>query len=474
MEQFLGLYPDASAHGPALDHLIVLVHWLMLVLFVGWGAFFIITLFRFRKSRRPQASYTGVTSHSSTYIEAGVLVAEIILLAAFSIPLWSKRVDAFPSENEAVVVRVVAEQFAWNVHYPGPDGKFGRTSIGLIDTDNPLGLDRSDPDAKDDIVTNNNLFLPVNKPVIVRLSTKDVIHSFNLTAFRVKQDAIPGMEIPVWFTPTKTTAEVREELRRSWSVADAMKKVRTVKLPALGHTAIAKGWHDDNLMLMQDVSDSTGTIASKGDHLTADNVDKLADAGMKDAPTRQAANLDKYVSMEEHKDTSGSPMISKNDALTEDAVTKLVEAGVHELTARQVSNMDAFMVMENYSDKSGSVVASKGDALSEDVLTKLADAGVMEVVIAPATPTEIACAQLCGLGHFRMRGYMTVQTPEEFKAWYDEQEAALAPPADTSQPASADSSQSAPSTPPGTGKAAKKAAPNKPGTKPGQKPGLKI
>ncbi len=466
MEQFLGLYPDASAHGPAIDHLIGLVHWLMLILFVGWGAFFILTLIRFRKSRRPQASYTGVTSHYSNFIEAGVLVIEIVLLVAFSIPLWSKRVDAFPSENEAVTVRVVAEQFAWNVHYPGPDGKFGRTSIGLIDTDNPLGLDRSDPDAKDDIVTNNNLFLPVNKPVIVRLTTKDVIHSFNLPAYRVKQDAIPGMEIPLWFTPTKTTAEVREELRRPYSIAEAMKKVRMVKLPAMGHSAIAKGWHDDNLMLMQDVSDSTGTIASKGDHLTSENVGKIADAGMTDVPTRPVANLDKFVSMEDHKDTSGSPMISKNDGLTEDAVTKLVEAGVHEISARQVSNMDGFVVMENYTDKSGAIVANKGDALAEDLLSKLADAGVMEVVIAPATPTEIACAQLCGLGHFRMRGYMTVESSDEFKAWYDQQEASLTPPPDSTQVTPSDSTQA--------GAPAPSKAGNKAGTPkraPAKKPG---
>ena len=447
MEQFLGLPPDASQHGPAIDHLIGLVHWLMLILFVGWGAFYISTLVRFRRSKNPTANYAGVKSHYSSYIEVGVLVAEIVLLAAFSIPLWSKRVDAFPAEKDATIVRVVAEQFAWNIHYPGPDGKFGRTSIGLIDTDNPLGLDRTDPDAKDDIVTNNNLNLPVNKPVIVQLSTKDVIHSFNLPAFRVKQDAIPGMVIPVWFTPTKTTSEVREELRHSFSIADAMKRVRMLKLPELTHTAISAGSGHEDLMLMKEYTDSSGTIASKGDHLTAENATKLADAGMTDAPVRRVANLDKFVSMEDHKDSSGTAMISKNDPLSEDAVTKLVEAGVKEISARQMSNMDAFVVMESYNDKSGAVAANKGDALTEELLTKLADAGLSEVVIAPATPTEIACAQLCGLGHFRMRGYMTVQTPEEYKAWFDQQEAALTPasaPEQTPAQTGADSTQTPP------------------------------
>lgn len=110
--------------------------------------------------------------------------------------------DAFPAEKDATVVRVVAEQFSWNVHYPGPDGIFGRTSPDLVSPDNPLGLDRTDPYAKDDITTINQLNLPVDKPVIVKLSSKDVIHSFNLPVMRVKQDVIPGLVIPVWFTPS--------------------------------------------------------------------------------------------------------------------------------------------------------------------------------------------------------------------------------------------------------------------------------
>jgi cytochrome c oxidase subunit 2 len=138
-------------------------------------------------------------------VEGGVLVAEIVLLAFFSIPFWTRNVDAAPPpENQAVVVRVIAEQFAWNVHYPGADGVFGRTDIRLVSPDNPLGLDRDEPVGKDDLVVNGRLNLPVDRPVIVYLSSKDVIHSFALPQMRVKQDAIPGIVQPVWFTPTMT------------------------------------------------------------------------------------------------------------------------------------------------------------------------------------------------------------------------------------------------------------------------------
>jgi cytochrome c oxidase subunit 2 len=156
------------------------------------------------------ANYTGSKSHVSSYLEGGVLVVEMVLLFAFSIPLWAARVDHVPPESDALVVHLTAEQFAWNVRYAGPDGAFGRTDINLIDLqNNPLGLDRSDPAAKDDVTTLNQLYLPANRPIIVKLRSKDVIHSFNVPEFRVKQDAIPGLTIPVWFIPNVTTAEMR-------------------------------------------------------------------------------------------------------------------------------------------------------------------------------------------------------------------------------------------------------------------------
>ncbi len=204
MLEWLGLPPAASAHAADIDEVMSLVHWLMLVLFVGWGLFFTYVLIRFRRKANPLANYHGVRGRWSTWVEGGVLAAEIALLVFFSIPIWSARVDAFPSETESTVVRVVAEQFAWNVHYPGADGRFGRSELALIGPDNPLGLDRNDPAGKDDITTINQLNLPVGRPVIVYLSSKDVVHSFGLPQMRVKQDAIPGIEQAVWFTPTHT------------------------------------------------------------------------------------------------------------------------------------------------------------------------------------------------------------------------------------------------------------------------------
>ena len=232
MTEWMGLPALAAANGSQIDNLIGWIHIFMLVLFVGWGGFFVYCLIRFRRSRQPVANYTGVRSHASNYAEIAIAVIEAILLVGFSIPLWAARDDHLPSESEALVVEVTGEQFAWNIHYAGPDGKFGKSDIKLLDLQsNPLAIDRDDPAAKDDVTTLNQLYLPVNKPVIVRLRSKDVIHSFGVPEFRVKQDAVPGLTIPIWFTPNLTTAEMRTRTAN----AEFQYEIACAQLCGLGH-----------------------------------------------------------------------------------------------------------------------------------------------------------------------------------------------------------------------------------------------
>jgi len=231
MQNLLGLPAQASTHAQDIDTMIVLVHWLMAALFVGWGLFFVYVLFRFRRSANPKANYTGAKGKVSKGLEIGVAVIEVILLLFYAIPAWAKRVKQLPAESEATVVRVIAHQFAWEIQYPGPDGKFGRTDPKLVSADNLIGIDRSDPDAKDDVVTSNQLNLPVDKPVLVHLSSQDVIHSFGLYEMRIKQDAIPGMSIPIWFIPNVTTADMRTKLNKP----DFDYEIACSQLCGLGH-----------------------------------------------------------------------------------------------------------------------------------------------------------------------------------------------------------------------------------------------
>jgi cytochrome c oxidase subunit II len=212
INKLLGLPELASEHGADVDKLIIYVHYLMVLLFIGWSAYFVYTLLRFRQKRNPKASYTGVTSHASSYVEVAVAAIEVLLLVGFAVPLWARVVDKFPPEDQSVQIRVTARQFNWMARYAGADGKFGKQDVKYVSSDNPLGVYQkdaaakaNDPEGNDDVsVESGEMAVPVNKPVITAISSLDVIHSFKVPPLRVTQDAIPGLRIPVHFVATKT------------------------------------------------------------------------------------------------------------------------------------------------------------------------------------------------------------------------------------------------------------------------------
>jgi len=203
LEQILGLPVLASKNGRDVDNLIVYIHLLMIALFIGWLAYFLYALWRFRRKRNPKADYLGIRNHASNYIEGIVVLAEAVILIFVAVPLWAKHVDKIPKEEDATVVQVVAQQFDWNFRYPGKDGKFGQQSMHNVTEQNVFGIDPDDANGKDDVTTTTQMHVVVNKPVICYISSKDVIHSFKIIAMRITQDAIPGMRIPVWFVPTQ-------------------------------------------------------------------------------------------------------------------------------------------------------------------------------------------------------------------------------------------------------------------------------
>lgn len=226
MKEWLDYYmpPDYSVHGKQLDALNAYVHWLMLILFIGWGLLFVFMLVRFRASKHPKAVYHGTKSHASKWAEIGVFVVECVLLFGISIPAWSRWAGAPDRTKDPLEIRVVGEQFAWNIHYPGPDKIFGKTDLKYYNSgSNPLSLDPTDPNGKDDVITLNDLHLQVNRQHLIRITSKDVIHSFFLPYMRVKQDATPGMEVPVHFTPDTVSPGTEK-----WDIACA-------QLCGLGH-----------------------------------------------------------------------------------------------------------------------------------------------------------------------------------------------------------------------------------------------
>ncbi|HEY6102205.1 MAG TPA: cytochrome c oxidase subunit II [bacterium] len=192
------LPPEASTQAVEIDRLFyttlavtgiafVLVH-VLLALFVWQGG---------RRERAEHFAEHNTLELTYTLVPTAILVT----LIAMGSVVWA-RVHQ-PAPADALLVEVRAEQFGWLFRYPGADGAFGRYEARLINTrTNPIGLDPADPAGRDDIVV-RELHLVANRTVHVRLRSKDVIHSFFIPTFRVKQDAVPGMILNVVFTPNR-------------------------------------------------------------------------------------------------------------------------------------------------------------------------------------------------------------------------------------------------------------------------------
>jgi cytochrome c oxidase subunit II len=193
---------------PLKSNRIAIDHALWATLLVTGVAFIVTNLllawFAYRYADKPgaQAAYW----HDNPRLEWSWTVVTAVIMFAFmfnALGLWAQITSAPP--KDAMVVEVTGQQFAWNVRYPGKDGIFGRTDPKLVDPSeaNFIGLDKRDPAAADDIVLpQNQLYLAVGRTVRLQIRSLDVIHSFFLPNFRVKQDAMPGMTVETWFTPT--------------------------------------------------------------------------------------------------------------------------------------------------------------------------------------------------------------------------------------------------------------------------------
>lgn len=198
------LLPEpASAHAAALDAVLLDIHWHALAVFLVWSVIFVTALVRFRAGKNPEPRATGPAAFWPAVAIGAVILGEVAVLATRALPAWNARMAPPAAGLEAPLeIHVAAEQFAWNIHYPGPDGRFGRTGAAFISASNPVGIDRSDPAAADDIGLLNILVMPLGRTVVVEITSRDVVHSFTLPQMRVKQDATPGMTARTWFTPT--------------------------------------------------------------------------------------------------------------------------------------------------------------------------------------------------------------------------------------------------------------------------------
>jgi cytochrome c oxidase subunit 2 len=171
---------DISTYGPQIDSLFYLIFWITTITFVLVQAALIVFLIQYRYRPGRQATYT----HGNNTLEIAWTIAPsiiLVVLALLSRGVWHEIKQTLPPSKYPVVV--TAKQFNWDITYPGPDGQF---------------------DTGDDKTIENELNVPVNEVVELRLRSRDVIHSFFIPVMRFKQDMLPGREILQWFQATKT------------------------------------------------------------------------------------------------------------------------------------------------------------------------------------------------------------------------------------------------------------------------------
>jgi cytochrome c oxidase subunit 2 len=177
---WMKLPEGVSTYSGRVDGLFRLILWITGIIFIVVEALLLFFLFRYRHREGRRARYT----HGSNRLEViWTIVPAVIcvVLALLSRATWADIKQHIPKEG--LQVEVTAEQFAWNIRYAGPDNQLN---------------------TPDDVITLNQFHFPVGQPVVVTLHSKDVIHSFFLPEFRVKQDAVPGLSTRIWFEGTRT------------------------------------------------------------------------------------------------------------------------------------------------------------------------------------------------------------------------------------------------------------------------------
>lgn len=196
-------FPDTiSEHGPEIDRQFKLTAVVVAIGFVGSQLALAYAIVRYGRKGNERAIY----SHGNNKLEAVwtiVTAAIFVIVAVMGQVVWYK-LQVIQAAPGAVQINVVAQQFQWNFHYSGKDGTHGKTDAKFINDGslNFVGLDPDDESGKDDIQL-STLIVPENRPVALKLRSKDVIHNLFIPALRIKQDAVPGMNVGMHFTATK-------------------------------------------------------------------------------------------------------------------------------------------------------------------------------------------------------------------------------------------------------------------------------
>ncbi|MBR0735885.1 cytochrome c oxidase subunit II [Bradyrhizobium liaoningense] len=184
-----------------IDHTINITFWITGFVFVAVIAFMAYCVLRFHHKEGRRADYNPENKRLEWWLSVGTGVGVAAMLAP-GLVVWHQFVTV---PADATEVEVMGQQWQWSFRLPGKDGKLGTSDVRNIASDNPMGLNRDDPHAQDDVVIENgDLHLQLEKPIKVLLRSVDVLHDFYVPEFRAKMDMVPGMVTYFWIKPIRT------------------------------------------------------------------------------------------------------------------------------------------------------------------------------------------------------------------------------------------------------------------------------
>ncbi|AUC74291.1 cytochrome c oxidase subunit II [Olleya sp. Bg11-27] len=226
---------SASEHGPGVDSLMIIS--MVVIFFVQTVTQFLLHYFAFKY--KGEKGRKALFYADNNKLEAIWTIIPVIVLAGLIIQglfTWTSIMNV-DEEADPMVIELYAQQFNWKARYSGPDNALGKANVRLIDINraNELGVDEADPNAQDDVIV-KELHLVVGQPIVFKMRSQDVLHSAYMPHFRAQMNCVPGMITQFGFTPTVTTAAMRETEEMKEKVAN-INKIRTEKSKAL----IAKG-----------------------------------------------------------------------------------------------------------------------------------------------------------------------------------------------------------------------------------------
>jgi cytochrome c oxidase subunit II len=192
-------FTPIASNWTTMEDTVVLTFWVTGIVFVVVNLFLAWVVWKYRHKEGQRAAYEPENKKLEWWLTIVTSIGVAAMLAPGLI-VWAKFVNV---PKDAAIVEAIGQQWHWSYRFPGKDGELGHSDASLVTPDNPFGVDREDPNGADDIlVASPELHLPVGQPVKLLLRSKDVLHDFTVTQFRVKMDLVPGMVTHLWFTPT--------------------------------------------------------------------------------------------------------------------------------------------------------------------------------------------------------------------------------------------------------------------------------